>query len=168
LNKTPIPPSPKKKLGQNFLCDQNMLLKIVEFIQPNPSDVMLEIGAGTGALTALVAPQVSRFIAVELDQNLLSYLESIPNTEILHQDIRQIDLCATQADRLIQHFDVADLPSGLHSGYDSDVSRGSRPKDPCPSFGFRLRIFKRCSSVLLRNPSRIQNSQELFHSKTGY
>jgi 16S rRNA (adenine1518-N6/adenine1519-N6)-dimethyltransferase len=113
LNKTPIPPSPKKKLGQNFLCDQNILLKIVDFIQPVPTDVLLEIGAGTGALTALIAPQSSRFLAVELDQDLLPYLEKIPSTEILHQDIRQIDLCAIQSNHTIRV--IGNLPYYISS-----------------------------------------------------
>jgi 16S rRNA (adenine1518-N6/adenine1519-N6)-dimethyltransferase len=90
-----------------------MILKIADFIRPNSSDVMLEIGAGTGALTALIAPQVSRFIAVELDQNLLPYLESIPNTEVLHQDIRQIDLRTIQPDRLIRI--IGNLPYYISS-----------------------------------------------------
>jgi 16S rRNA (adenine1518-N6/adenine1519-N6)-dimethyltransferase len=113
LAKTPIPPSPKKKLGQTFLCDHNILLKIVDFIQPAPNDILLEIGAGSGALTALIAPQVSRFVAVELDKDLLPYLENIPNVELIHQDIRQIDLCAIQPDRLIRI--IGNLPYYISS-----------------------------------------------------
>ena len=91
--KTPIPPRPKRKLGQNFLCDQNILRKIVEFIAPSPEDVVVEIGAGTGALTTQLAPAVSKLLAVELDPDLLPYLTSLPNTTVLHKDIRKVDLC---------------------------------------------------------------------------
>ena len=92
--KTAIPASPKRKLGQNFLCDQNMLAKIAAFIHPSLSDFLVEIGAGTGALTTLLAPQSVGYIAVELDADLLPYLENIPNVRVLHQDIRDVDLCS--------------------------------------------------------------------------
>ena len=92
--KTPIPSSPKKRLGQNFLCDQNMLAKIAAFIHPAPNEFIVEIGAGTGALTSLLAPESGRYVAVELDADLLPYLQHIPNVEILHQDIRDVDLCS--------------------------------------------------------------------------
>jgi len=73
-----------------------MLLKIAEFIQPDSKDIIVEIGAGTGALTSLLAPQTARYFAVELDSDLLPYLQSIPEIDILHQDIRNVDLCAIQ------------------------------------------------------------------------
>ena len=100
--KTPIPPHPKRKLGQNFLCDQNILKKIVEFIDPQPSDVIVEIGAGTGALTSLLAPVVRRLIAVELDTDLIPYLQNIPNTTVLHTDIRKVELCQLHPDAKIR------------------------------------------------------------------
>ncbi len=92
--KTSIPPRPKRKLGQNFLCDQNILRKIVEFIQPEPTDVIVEIGAGTGALTSLLADRVKKLFAVEFDLDLLPYLQNITNTSVIHSDIRKIDLCS--------------------------------------------------------------------------
>lgn len=113
MKKTPIPSAPKKKLGQNFLCDQNILLKVIDFIQPSSSDVVLEIGAGTGALSSLLAPQTARLLAVELDADLLPYLENIPNLEIVHEDIRNIDLCGIYADRPIRV--VGNLPYYISS-----------------------------------------------------
>jgi len=92
--KVPIPPQPHRKLGQNFLRDENIAQKIVRFIEPSGADVMLEIGAGTGALTALLASQVSRFVAVEIDHSLLPYLQQIPNAEVIHQDIRKVEVCS--------------------------------------------------------------------------
>jgi 16S rRNA (adenine1518-N6/adenine1519-N6)-dimethyltransferase len=92
--KTPIPPSPKKKLGQNFLCDQNMLAKIAAFVHPGDADFLVEIGAGTGALTSLLAPLAGQYVAVEFDADLLQHLQNIPKVQVLHQDIRAVDLCA--------------------------------------------------------------------------
>ena len=91
--KTSIPPRPKRKLGQNFLCDQNILQKIIEFIQPQSTDFIVEIGAGTGALTALLDSRAGQVIAVELDEDLLPYLQNLSNTRVLPVDIRKVDFC---------------------------------------------------------------------------
>lgn len=106
--KTPIPLNPKRRLGQNFLQDNNVIEKLVRFIQPVPEDRTLEIGAGTGALTARLAPLVSRLIAVEIDASLLPYLNQIPSVETLHADIRKIDLQTMTAGQKIRV--VGNLP----------------------------------------------------------
>jgi 16S rRNA (adenine1518-N6/adenine1519-N6)-dimethyltransferase len=90
--RVPVPHKPKRKLGQNFLHDLNVIEKIVVYFQPQPSDQVLEIGAGTGALTSRIAPMVSRYIAVELDSSLIPYLETIQNVEIVHSDILDVNL----------------------------------------------------------------------------
>ncbi len=90
----PVPPHPKKKLGQNFLQDENILRKIVEFIAPVRADSIVEIGAGTGALTARLAPLVTKLIAVELDPALIPYLAVIPDITVLQADIRKTNLCS--------------------------------------------------------------------------
>jgi 16S rRNA (adenine1518-N6/adenine1519-N6)-dimethyltransferase len=91
--KTPIPPRPRKKLGQNFLCDKSILEKIVAFIAPQMGDVMVEIGAGTGALTSRLSPLVTKLFAVELDRDLFGYLQGLTNTEVIPADIRKVQLC---------------------------------------------------------------------------
>jgi 16S rRNA (adenine1518-N6/adenine1519-N6)-dimethyltransferase len=58
------------RLGQHFLADRNLLRKIVAALDPQPGDVVLEIGPGTGTLTAILAPLVSRVIAIEKDRRL--------------------------------------------------------------------------------------------------
>ncbi|HET6266940.1 MAG TPA: 16S rRNA (adenine(1518)-N(6)/adenine(1519)-N(6))-dimethyltransferase RsmA [Acidobacteriota bacterium] len=88
--KVELPAHPKRKLGQNFLVDLNVIRKIVAFIDPAPTDVIVEIGAGTGALTALVAPRVSRLIAVEFDPDLIPYLACIERVEVVEKDIRKV------------------------------------------------------------------------------
>jgi len=93
----PVPARAKKKLGQNFLVDENVRHKLVDFIKPAPQDDFLEIGAGTGALTRDLAPHVKHLIAVELDQSLLPYLAEIEGVEVLHADILKIAICELRA-----------------------------------------------------------------------
>ncbi len=56
--------------GQNFLVDLNLLRLIVERAELDPRDVVLEVGTGTGALAALVAPRVASIVTVEIDPRL--------------------------------------------------------------------------------------------------
>lgn len=90
--KTPLPLRPKHKLGQNFLTDANILDKIVGFIAPHPADHMVEVGAGTGAMTIRLAPLVERLVAIEIDSLLIPALQSIEGVEVLHQDILKTNL----------------------------------------------------------------------------
>jgi len=67
---------PDKALGQNFLVDQTILERIADAADLTPDDVVLEIGAGTGALTRYLAQQAAHVLAIELDQQLVPILES--------------------------------------------------------------------------------------------
>ena len=64
-----------KRLGQHFLTDRNILQRIVDALDPRASDVVLEIGAGRGSLTAVLAPRVGRVVAIEKDRRLVAALE---------------------------------------------------------------------------------------------
>ena len=66
--------APRKQLGQHFLADDNIARKIAAAIAPHADDVMVEIGAGEGALTRQLAAHVKRFIAIELDDRAADVL----------------------------------------------------------------------------------------------
>ena len=66
--------APRKRLGQNFLQDPNILRKIVAQLSLSPHDTVLEIGPGRGALTNLLIPQVKQMHIVEFDRDLISVL----------------------------------------------------------------------------------------------
>jgi len=87
---------PKKGLGQNFLQDPNALDKIVAVAELTPADTVLEIGAGTGALTERLAQTVRRVIAIEIDTRLEPILSAAlapyPNVEIHYADILNANL----------------------------------------------------------------------------
>jgi 16S rRNA (adenine1518-N6/adenine1519-N6)-dimethyltransferase len=58
---------PKSKLGQNFLIDLNLIDLILRGAELNPDDLALEIGSGTGSLTARLASQAGAVVSVEVD-----------------------------------------------------------------------------------------------------
>ena len=57
----------RKKWGQNFLVDPNIVKKIFKTIDPKFSDRIIEIGPGEGVLTQIILPQVSEMVAIEID-----------------------------------------------------------------------------------------------------
>ena len=87
---------PKKQLGQNFLADQNIRRKIVVACAFKPNDIVLEIGAGKGEMTALIAEQVKKLYALEIDKRLLPLLEGSlkehANIKIINTDILKFNL----------------------------------------------------------------------------
>jgi 16S rRNA (adenine1518-N6/adenine1519-N6)-dimethyltransferase len=101
----------KKKLGQHFLVDENILGVIGRLAQLGEDDVVLEVGPGLGILTTYLADRVSRVYAVELDTSLgpqlIERLAGRPNVELRFGDALKLDLAevAPRAEKL-----VANLP----------------------------------------------------------
>jgi 16S rRNA (adenine1518-N6/adenine1519-N6)-dimethyltransferase len=87
---------PKKRFGQHFLHDRNVIGRIVATLAPRSGDHIVEIGPGRGALTRELAAQLPHFDAVELDRDLLAHLQStIPAGKLtLHgADALKYDFC---------------------------------------------------------------------------
>lgn len=70
----PLAPRPRKRLGQHFLTDQNIVRKILALVSIRPEETVLEIGPGRGALTRRLCQAARAVIAVELDPQLFTYL----------------------------------------------------------------------------------------------
>jgi 16S rRNA (adenine1518-N6/adenine1519-N6)-dimethyltransferase len=87
---------PKKSLGQNFLHDPHVLEKIVSVAEVGPDDRVLEIGPGTGLLTAHLADIASEVVAVELDTRLKPILDAQfaahPNVRVIWDDILNVNV----------------------------------------------------------------------------
>lgn len=88
----------KKRYGQHFLRDTGVLDRILALIQPAPNDLMLEVGAGDGALSTRLAPRVLRLIALEIDDDLVPALREAmaccPNAVVVAGDVLNADLPA--------------------------------------------------------------------------
>jgi 16S rRNA (adenine1518-N6/adenine1519-N6)-dimethyltransferase len=82
--------SPQRRLGQNFLIDLNILDLIVKESEANSSDVILEIGSGTGALTSLLAGRAAAVVAADVDRSMASLtaqaVAGLPNVRVFHLD----------------------------------------------------------------------------------
>jgi len=90
---------PRKRFGQNFLTDQNILSEIIRVIAPTAGDTMVEIGPGQGAMTALLLTGLSRLHVVELDRDLVAMLQKkfSPDKLVIHAgDALQFDFGALQ------------------------------------------------------------------------
>jgi 16S rRNA (adenine1518-N6/adenine1519-N6)-dimethyltransferase len=85
---------PKKFLGQNFLVDDNISLKIVKQLDIKESDIVLEIGPGRGALTKHLAGFCDNYIAVEIDREISESLEERygDKAKIINEDFLKFDL----------------------------------------------------------------------------
>jgi 16S rRNA (adenine1518-N6/adenine1519-N6)-dimethyltransferase len=88
---------PRRRWGQNFLIDANLLRKVADAAELRPEDGVLEIGPGLGALTRELASRARRVLAVEIDPFLYAALTEetladVPNARVLHADFLEVDL----------------------------------------------------------------------------
>ena len=85
-----------KKLGQNFLIDENVVRQIVEAAELSEADTVLEVGPGIGTLTQGLAESKAKVVTVELDTRLLpvlaTTLEGYDNVRVVHGDILKVNI----------------------------------------------------------------------------
>lgn len=83
----------RKRFGQHFLRDEAVLQGIVDAMHPGADDLLLEIGPGNGALTAHLVGLSRRYVAVELDRDLVPLLRArFDGLEVISADILRVDL----------------------------------------------------------------------------
>lgn len=84
----------KKRLGQNFLTDEDVIYDIIEAADIQPEDTVVEIGAGLGFVTEQLVKLAKKVVAIELDEDMVRELQKIgaDNLEIVHADILKTDI----------------------------------------------------------------------------
>ncbi len=108
---------PKKRFGQNFLTDDNVLHEIIRAIAPQPDDLMVEIGPGQGAMTRLLLDGLKQLQVVELDRDLVAMLQkkfSADRLRIHSGDALQFDFAALRTDERKLRI-VGNLPYNISS-----------------------------------------------------
>lgn len=87
---------PKKSLGQNFMHDPQALDKIVDCAGLTAADAVVEVGAGTGSLTAKLAERCREVFAIEVDRRLQPVLEDrfddVSNVYLVFDDVLKTDV----------------------------------------------------------------------------
>lgn len=86
----------KKRLGQNFLVNPDVIGDIIDFAKITKEDTVLEIGPGVGFVTEQLVKHAKKVIAVELDEEAIKELKKLEcdNLEIIHNDILKTDISA--------------------------------------------------------------------------
>ena len=86
---------PRKRLGQSFLQDRNIIRRIVALVEPAGDETVVEIGAGLGSMTEELAKRAGRVIALEVDQRLVGVLRERfagqDRVEVLQTDVLKYD-----------------------------------------------------------------------------
>lgn len=84
----------KKRLGQNFLINGEVIANIIDYAEISPEDTVIEIGPGVGFVTEQLIKHAKQVIAIELDEDAIRELEKLnaPNLKIIHKDILKTDL----------------------------------------------------------------------------
>lgn len=103
----------KKRLGQNFITDKNLLASIVRGAGVTKNDTIVEIGCGAGTLTRAISEQAKRVVGFEIDGDLKPVLArtlaGIGNAEVVFKDFLKVDLKALE-NRLGAYSVVANIP----------------------------------------------------------
>lgn len=106
----------RKKLGQHFLTDRNMIARIVRTAAVEEGDHVLEIGPGRGALTAQLLEAGASVLAIEVDPALAAFLErsfSGARFELLRADALKVSYTALAVERGCRFKAVANLPYNI-------------------------------------------------------
>lgn len=95
---TPTPHRPRKRFGQHFLHDANVIARLVSAIRPGPDQALVEIGPGEGVLTGPLLEAGARVTAIELDRDLAAALPErlgFPKRlAVIQADVLEVDLAA--------------------------------------------------------------------------
>jgi 16S rRNA (adenine1518-N6/adenine1519-N6)-dimethyltransferase len=105
----------RKRFGQHFLHDQNIIERILRSIDPRPGDRLIEIGPGQGALTWPLLQRCGELTAIELDRDLIPMLQQkstrYGKLQLINADILEFDLASLGGEQMIRL--VGNLPYNI-------------------------------------------------------
>ncbi|MDD3364671.1 MAG: 16S rRNA (adenine(1518)-N(6)/adenine(1519)-N(6))-dimethyltransferase RsmA, partial [Syntrophomonas sp.] len=113
---------PKKRLGQNFLLDRNVLTKIADSCAITPEQYLVEIGPGLGGLTQELAVRSRGVLAIEIDTSLEAALKELANentnVKFLFRDVLKVDIeaeiqSAFELDEMVSYQVCANIPYNI-------------------------------------------------------
>ena len=113
--------SPDKKLGQHFLADPNITRKIAAMAGVSTDSQVVEIGPGTGTLTAALEEMGAHVTAIEIDETLRPILEETTNATLMFVDAADLDLATTLGPG--EWVLVSNLPYNVGTGIVLDALR---------------------------------------------
>lgn len=102
----------KKKFGQNFISDKNLLNAIADDAEVTKNDQVLEIGAGAGSLTSILSEKAEKVVSFEIDKDLTDHLLglNLKNVEFVFDDFMKRDMSEIEAKFDKNYKVVANLP----------------------------------------------------------
>jgi 16S rRNA (adenine1518-N6/adenine1519-N6)-dimethyltransferase len=104
---------PRKRFGQNFLVDEQVINQIVSTVSPKKNDTVIEIGPGKGALTYPLINHLEKIHVIEIDRDLISLLQKKNNKKI---SIHESDALVFNFDQFKQNIRiVGNLPYNISS-----------------------------------------------------
>ncbi len=103
--------TPRKSLGQNFLRDPNTIRKIADAVGAPAGAPVVEIGPGTGALTAQLLEKYPHLVALEVDARAVAHLETaLPALDVRLADVLEVDWAALAGEKGGPLYVVGNLP----------------------------------------------------------
>ncbi len=121
--------APSKKLGQNFLIDQNTIDLIIRSVEPIPGENILEIGPGTGVITKKLIESGAHLTAIEFDYRLASYIRKTYSDKPGFR-LEENDACKVDYDELMgtePYRCIANLPFAISSVFISILMNVRNP-----------------------------------------
>ncbi len=99
MSQQETPSFAKRRFGQNFLVDKNIIDRIISAVDPQPDETIIEIGPGRGALTSRLIEKAGRVVAIEFDRDLIGQLRTqfsaATNLQLVEADALTVDFCET-------------------------------------------------------------------------
>ena len=103
----------RKRFGQNFLIDRQVIERIVSTISPKKEDDIVEIGPGKGAITFPLLEQLNKLNVVEIDRDLIALLQSGQNTKLIIHEADALSFDYSQVSNNLRV--VGNLPYNISS-----------------------------------------------------